>query len=83
MSTLLKADILPLLLNYIQFLTTCFLFSLGIDWQVKAAPSFHFNKSVSNLLILRGMDLSGSSPDVAPFQDSCLYPSWMPPSGIM
>lgn len=50
---------------------------VGIDWQVKASPSStDFNKSLANLLILRGLDVP--SADVAPFQDHHLYARWMP-----
>ncbi|XP_030235863.1 tubulin delta chain isoform X1 [Gadus morhua] len=62
----------------------------GIDWQVRAPPvhcggaewahSFRttgFNRSLANLLILRGKDVFSAEADG--FQDAALYTSWLPP----
>ncbi|XP_076832469.1 tubulin delta chain [Brachyhypopomus gauderio] len=60
----------------------------GIDWKV-SVPLFGgestanaqrcFNRSISNLLILRGKD--ASSADTGGFKDSALYVPWVPPEG--
>ncbi|XP_037402629.1 tubulin delta chain isoform X2 [Pygocentrus nattereri] len=58
----------------------------GIDWKVSVLPSggeraqtrrMGFNRSLSNLLILRGKDVS--SADAGAFKDPALYVSWVPP----
>ncbi|CAH1802305.1 unnamed protein product [Owenia fusiformis] len=51
----------------------------GIDWNVKVSEGKFrtFNKSVANLMFLRGKDIA--SPDISAFQDSRLYPDWIPP----
>ena len=63
--------------DYLHFFD---LYVAGIDWSVKASASQrNFNHSVANLLVLRGLDVA--SVDVAPFRESYLYPSWLPPGG--
>ena len=49
----------------------------GIDWQVKAKPgTWGFNKSLANLLLLRGHDLQQA--DTSPFKAKELYCDWVP-----
>ncbi len=56
---------------------SCLVF-VGIDWQVKpSAGSRDFNRSLCNLLLLRGAELGTADP--APFSDPVLYPTWVPP----
>ncbi len=50
----------------------------GIDWGVKANPALMYNKSLANLLVLRGMTLP-SDDDLSPFRDPSLFTSWLPP----
>ncbi len=60
--------------------TNNFLVFAGIDWSVKASSSQRdFNHSIANLLVLRGSDIP--IVDISPFDDPCLYPSWVPPGG--
>ncbi|XP_036415744.1 tubulin delta chain [Colossoma macropomum] len=60
----------------------------GIDWKVSVPSSggestrnrqMGFNRSLSNLLILRGKDVS--SADTDGFKDPALYVPWVPPDG--
>ncbi|KAK1786243.1 hypothetical protein P4O66_017598, partial [Electrophorus voltai] len=60
----------------------------GIDWKVcvplsgeesTANRQMCFNRSLSNLLILRGKD--ASSADTGGFKDASLYVPWLPPGG--
>lgn len=56
---------------------------LGIDWQVRppsnstrSLPFHNFNRSLANVLILRGKDVY--SAETGSFQESALYTSWLP-----
>jgi tubulin delta len=52
----------------------------GIDWHIRVnSPgglASRHNRSLSNLLVLRGKDIN--TADVAPFQEENLYTSWVP-----
>lgn len=48
----------------------------GINWQVKPIASGEFNKSLSNLLVLRGKDLNQA--DCSAFHQRELYTGWLP-----
>ncbi|XP_064619118.1 tubulin delta chain-like [Lineus longissimus] len=52
----------------------------GIDWHVRVNSAgglaAHHNKSVSNLLVLRGKDIN--TTNIAPFREEKLYTSWVP-----
>ena len=60
---------------------SCYIFLSGIDWQVKlesgADSGGRFNRSLANLLLLRGRDVD--TVDNSVFTDPDLYTSWMPP----
>lgn len=54
----------------------------GIDWQVRPPssadrPRHNFNRSLANLLIVRGKDVYSAETDA--FKDPALYTSWLPP----
>ncbi|XP_072317212.1 tubulin delta chain [Eucyclogobius newberryi] len=58
----------------------------GIDWQVRppsnyertrGLPTHNFNRSLANLLILRGKDVY--SAETGSFEEPALYASWLPP----
>uniref|UniRef100_A0A3B4AQD9 Tubulin delta chain n=1 Tax=Periophthalmus magnuspinnatus TaxID=409849 RepID=A0A3B4AQD9_9GOBI len=58
---------------------------LGIDWQVRppsnfertrGLPTHNFNRSLANLLILRGKDVY--SAETGNFEEPALYTSWLP-----
>lgn len=50
----------------------------GIDWSITARySSDYFNKSVANLLYLRGAG-SSSAAEAESFKDKQLYPPWLP-----
>ncbi|XP_022530066.1 tubulin delta chain isoform X1 [Astyanax mexicanus] len=60
----------------------------GIDWKVCVPSSrgdsvrtgqMGFNRSLANLMILRGKDVS--SADAGAFKDPALYVPWLPPDG--
>lgn len=40
----------------------------------------HFNKSISNLVVMRGKDLNTADPSA--FQDPQLYVNWIPPPSL-
>uniref|UniRef100_A0A3B1IZK2 Tubulin delta chain n=1 Tax=Astyanax mexicanus TaxID=7994 RepID=A0A3B1IZK2_ASTMX len=61
---------------------------IGIDWKVCVPSSrgdsvrtgqMGFNRSLANLMILRGKDVS--SADAGAFKDPALYVPWLPPDG--
>ncbi|XP_002735635.1 tubulin delta chain-like [Saccoglossus kowalevskii] len=58
----------------------------GIDWQVKVKSStshssaIQHNKSIANLLLLRGKDVNTANVDG--FQESCLYAPWVPSDAV-
>ena len=55
----------------------CICCFIGIDWTVKASrSSVDFNRSVANLLLLRGNDIDRGQTDM--FSDPFLYTKWMP-----
>ncbi|ELT94556.1 hypothetical protein CAPTEDRAFT_159439 [Capitella teleta] len=60
-----------------QMLIADSLLEEGINWQMKAS-SANLNKSLSNLVILRGQNLDLA--DTGSFREPCLYPSWLPAS---
>lgn len=50
---------------------------LGINWGIKVRPASNFNKSISNILVLRGKD-SHTVPYES-LQEAPMYPRWLPP----
>ncbi|KAG5837576.1 hypothetical protein ANANG_G00240800 [Anguilla anguilla] len=78
----------PGLLKHLrQMLITSAKMEEGIDWQVRAPPAGQgtaerpsgFNRSLANLLILRGKDVSSAS--ACGFMDPALYCPWLPAEG--
>lgn len=48
--------------------------SVGINWGVKIRPQSDYNRSLSNLLIVRGK--GSDSQDISTFSQAGMYPSW-------
>ena len=53
---------------------------IGINWQIKDTGGSLMNKSLCNLLILRGPGLSLQSVDTSQFTQSAMYSSLTPES---